>query len=118
MPVHAARGTCYVANPRVARSHDNFGIFHRRCRPIVRALKPAMGLDPQVKGFLEQQNETPVDYNTLTAEQARKTARNVLQYEIGVAFRRSLRLTVHAPLQPSTAGMHPLASCAVEQTMP
>ena len=38
-----------------------------------------MGLDPQVKDFLDQQNSTPVSYDQLTAEQARKNASGVLK---------------------------------------
>ena len=38
-----------------------------------------MGLDPQAKDFLEQQSHTNINYDKLTAEDARNNTKGLLQ---------------------------------------
>ena len=83
MPVPAAcfagHKCCFVQGRFASCNYHELFSLHRGRRLIIRSAKAAMGLDPQVKDFLDQQNSTPVSYDQLTAEQARKNASGVLK---------------------------------------
>ena len=81
MLLHAAH-PIVLPNPwtSVGRSASLKGSIHIRCSKHVSPVKvTAMGVDPQVKDFLAQQNQTSVDYNKLTATEARSSATKLLK---------------------------------------